>query len=145
MARTPGQPSGIRVWSILQSQTFELGYHDAASWDRLPEALILDSSDFSFGIAMGLRDREAMIPDDVRLYGLGYQPEVMERIALVLDCAIPVWTIPWERIAQLTVTRLLSAITSDEVLKADEYVDVQESVICPPSRREGRQKERMKS
>ena len=131
--------------TILQSQTFERGYHDAASWDRLPEALILDSSDFSFGIAMGLRDREAMIPDDVRLYGFGYQPEVMERIALVLDCSIPVWTIPWERIAQLTVTRLLSAITSDEVLKVDEYVDVQESMICPPSRRAGRQKERMKS
>lgn len=129
--------------SVMSSDgTFLDGYALAASWSPLPDGVILDSTDFSFGVAMALRDRRLTIPDDVHLYGIDYQNHVIERAALVLNAPIPAWSIPWNHIATVAARELLEAIGAPRRRPLARYIDLEARVFEPPMSRTPRQKAR---
>lgn len=131
---------GPRRVTVVESQTFDAGYAWVTAVHDLPDAILLDSTDFSFGVAMGLHDRGVSIPEDVQLYGFVYQAEFLERAALVLQCAIPGWRVPWAKVARVAVEQLLEGIASGHSITIGEYVDAEECVISPLGRPSGDRK-----
>ncbi len=124
----------LSVSLVSSDATFMDGYAMAAAWSPIPEGIILDSTDFSFGVSMALRDRNLKIPDEVTVYGIDYENHVIERAALVLNAAIPAWSIPWGRIATVAAQELLAVIQAKRVRPLARYIDLEARVFAPPRR-----------
>lgn len=107
---------------VESDRGFEAGYRWGLD-TPLRESLILDSTEFSFGVAVGLRERGVHIPDDLAVVGMDYDQGIIQKCANVLGSAIPAWSISWHKIGEDAVTALLAQIEGTSKGGTAKYVD----------------------
>lgn len=102
---------------------FADGYNLFLNLPTLPDAVVLDSSEFSFGVAVALRDRHIRIHHDIQLLGVDYQDFIIRRCEDVFGVPIPHWTVPWFNLGKKAAQHLIQFLTEDESKTIHEYVD----------------------
>ena len=113
--------SQVRV--IYVSGEFEDGYQASLELNHAPEAVLLDSSDYSFGFVLGLRERGWKVPDDTLLIGIDYEDHVIRRCEDILGVKLPQWTISWLEVGKSATNHILGLISGKSDGKVQEYVD----------------------
>ncbi|MCL6442895.1 MAG: LacI family transcriptional regulator [Alicyclobacillus sp.] len=110
--------------SIIPSTSdFSDGYQLFMKLDTLPDAVVLDSTEFSFGVVMALRDRKVRIHQEVQLLGVDFQDFVIRRCEDILGIKIPQWTVPWFDIGKRAAEHIVQFSNLGGVANVHEYVN----------------------
>ncbi|MFD1674182.1 LacI family DNA-binding transcriptional regulator [Alicyclobacillus fodiniaquatilis] len=105
---------GRQLSLVSGVSSFEDGYEHFSKLETLPELLVLDSSEYSFGAVMALRDRGITTDGSLQFAGINYENAFMQRYEDVLGISIPQWRISWTELGALAAQDLLSRVTDEE-------------------------------
>lgn len=129
--RASVQMNGIpddQVSIIHSSGRFDDGYRDSLNVSHYPDAVVLDSSEYSFGYVLGLREKGLRVPADILLIGIDYQDMMIRRCGDVLGTTLPQWTISWMEVGKLAARQLLALIEGTQSGEIHDYVDFTSNV-----------------
>lgn len=96
---------------VESGQGFQAGYRYGLHMP-LAESLILDSTDFSFGVAVALAERGVQSSKDLLVLGMDYDQGIIQRCANVLGTKIPAWSVSWNQIGREAALALLTQINT---------------------------------
>jgi LacI family transcriptional regulator len=107
---------------ISSNDSFEEGYQAFSQMSTFPDFLVLDSSEFSFGAVMALRDQNQFQQDKIQLVGIDYENQIIRRCGDVLGKGIPRWHISWMEIGKMAGSSLLSLMDYQEESPITQYL-----------------------